>query len=191
MKILWKIYKYFAITVVTVIILDAFIVLGIGTYRPEIKKVDAIVVLGAAINTPTLYNRSLQGLKLYEEDKGLLMVLSGGRISVKDISEAGYMKKVILSKAKQPVPIILEEDSHNTYENINNTKAKIGEGKSLLIVSDEYHLARAVLLAKRAGFGPVYWSSPVPFYYSKRELGMYYLREVVAMLSYIPKFIFG
>lgn len=191
MKILWKIYKYFAVTLITVLILDAFIVFSIGTFRPEIKKADAIVVLGAAINTPTLYNRSLQGLKMYEEGKGEVIVLSGGRISDKDISEAGYMQKSILSKAKEPVPLILEEDSHNTYENINNTKTKIGEGKSLLIVSDEYHLARAVLLAKRAGFSPVYWSSPVPFYYSKRELGMYYLREIIAMLDYIPKFIFG
>lgn len=173
------------------LLLDLAVVVFFGLYRPQVKPADAIVVLGAAINTPALYNRSLHGLKLYEEGDAKVMVLSGGRISDKDISEAGYMRKVIEGNATGPVPLILEEDSHSTYENLKNTKAKIGSDKSLIIVSDEYHLARAVIMAKRNGFGPVYWSSPKATYYKNSELAFYYLRELVAMLAYIPKFIMG
>lgn len=188
---MWKIYKGIAIAVFTLLLLDLVVVLFFGFYRPQIKPADAIVVLGAAINTPAIHNRSLQGLKIYEEGGAKIMVLSGGRISDKDISEAGYMRKLIEKNSTQPVPLILEENSHSTYENLNNTKAKIGSGKSLIVVSDSYHLARAVIMAKRAGFGPVYWSSPDPKYYKNSELAFYYLRELVAMFAYLPKFVFG
>ncbi len=187
----WKIYKAVAILAFSLILADLAVVIFFGMCRPQIKPVDAIVVLGAAINTPALHNRSLQGLKLYEEGDAKIMVLSGGRISDKDISEAGYMRKVIEANSKQSVPLILEENSHSTYENLKNTKAKIGGGKSLVIVSDEYHLARAVIMAKRIGFGPVYWSSPKTSYYKNSELVFYYLRELVAMFAYLPKFIMG
>lgn len=191
MRSMWKIYKKIAIVAFSLLLADFLVVMFFGFYRPQIKQADAIVILGAAINTPALYNRSLQGLKLYAEGDAKIMVLSGGRISDKDISEAGYMRKVIENNSRQPVPLILEEDSHSTYENIKNTKAKTGSGKSLIVVSDEYHLARAVIMAKREGFGPVYWSSPEAKYYKNSELAFYYLRELVAMFAYLPKFVFG
>src|SRR4051812_49170901 len=104
MKKLWKIYKYAAVTVVTVLIIDSIVVLFFSLYRPAIKKADDIVILGAAINTPALYNRSLKGLELYNNGDAEGLVLSGGRISDKDISEAGYMKKVIDANSKEKVP---------------------------------------------------------------------------------------
>lgn len=189
MKTLWKIYKYVAVAVFSLFLVDAIIVIFISVYRPKIEQADAAVILGAAINTPALYNRSLEGLRLYQQGKAKVLVLSGGRISDKDISEAGYMEKVIQGNASTTVPLIFEDQSHSTYENIKNSKSKIPDAKSIIIVSDKFHLARAVLMAKRSGFEDVYWSSPKPVYYKTRELAFYYMREMVAMVSYIPKFI--
>ncbi len=191
MRKLWKIYKYVAVIAVSVLLVDLAVVATFSFYRPKIEKADAIVILGAAINTPALYNRSLEGLRLYEAGKAPLLVLSGGRISDKDISEATYMQRSIGKNTDKPLNLILEEESHSTYDNLKNTKAKIGKGKSVIIVSDEYHLARGVIMAWREGFYPVYWSSPTSTYYKKSELAFYYMREVMAMVAYIPKFIFG
>ncbi len=191
MKKLWKIYKYFAVIVVTILLVDLAVILTFAFYRPEVKQADAIVILGAAINTPALYNRSLEGLKFYEQGKAPVMVLSGGRINDKFISEATSMQRSIQKNTAKPLNIILEEDSHSTYENLKNTREKIGKGKSIILISDEFHLARSALLAKRMDFGPVYWSSPNPAYYKKSELVYYFMREVMAMLAYVPKFIFG
>ncbi len=202
MKKLWKIYKYFALTVFTVFLVDLVVVIGVSLYKPEIKRADAVVILGAAINTPALYNRSLEGLRVYENGGGEVLVLSGGKISNKDISEAEYMRRVIeknynnddndnTGSKPEELNLILEEDSHNTYENIKNTKEKIPGAKSLVVVSDRFHLARAVLVAKRMGFEDVYWSSPSPKYYKTSELIFYYFREAIAMIDYIPKFIFN
>lgn len=191
MKTVWKIYKLVSIVFFTALIIDIVIVLFFAFYQPAVKKSDAIIVLGAAINTPALYNRSLVGLDLYEQGKGDVVVLSGGRISDKDISEAGYMKKVITAHSSSTVTTLIEDQSHNTYENLKNSKKLIPNANSLIVVSDEFHLARAVLLAKRQGFHSVYWASPRPNYYKKTELAFYFVREIIAMGAYIPKFIFG
>lgn len=190
MKRLRKILKPFLIAASAVLIADACAVGFFAVYRPNISPADAVVVLGAAINTPALYHRSLEGLEIYQSGKAKIIVASGGRISNKDISEAGYIAKVIQQQAKG-VPIILEDQSRDTYENLINTRAKIGAGKSLIIVSDNFHMARSVLLAKRLGFKPVYWSSPNPDYFSVRELGYYFGREILAMIYYLPKLIFA
>jgi uncharacterized SAM-binding protein YcdF (DUF218 family) len=191
MKLLKSLAKVTFGLILAVLVMDALLVFGIGNSKPNIpENTDAIIILGAAINTPALYNRSIEGLRLYEQGKGKVLVLSGGRISDKDISEAQYMEKVIKKNAKTTPPMVLEEESHSTFENIRNSRSKIGEAKSVIIVSDTFHVARGFLMAKAAGFADVYWSSPEPSYYKKGELGFYYFRELAAMLAYIPKFLF-
>ena len=189
MSIIKRLLKYVFILICLVVLLDAGAVFLFATARPEIKKADAIIILGAAINSPALQNRTTTALGLYRDGKAPVMVLSGGRISDEDISEAGYMKKVII-KAGEPVPnLIIEEQSGNTFENFKNSRKKIPEAKSIIIVSDKYHLARSVFLALRNGFYPVYWTSPDGHYYSKDDWQYYYMREFIAILGYIPKFI--
>jgi uncharacterized SAM-binding protein YcdF (DUF218 family) len=83
-----KILKGFFILAAIVFIVDLLTVLVFGIYQPQIKKADAIIILGAAINTPALYNRSLQGIRLYDEGKANVLVLSGGRIDSRFMSEA-------------------------------------------------------------------------------------------------------
>lgn len=177
--------------VIVLIVLDVAVVVIMAHYRPEFSHADSAIVLGAAINTPALKNRTLKGLELFEQGKVDQLVLSGGKISDSDISEAEYMEKVIKQNQDSNVKYVLEDGSHNTYENIKNSKQKIGDINSVVIVSDEFHLARAVLLAKRAGIETVYWESPKSSYYTEKELNFYYFREFVAMISYIPKFIFN
>lgn len=191
MKFFYKTTKLFLIVLVVVLLLDIGFVLAMGKWQPAIEESDAVIVLGAAINTPSIKNRTLEGLQLYEEGKADKMILSGGKIANADISEAEYMAKVISKNASGPVDFELEDQSRNTYDNINNSKAMLGDADSIIIVSDEYHLARAFLLAKRAGFETVYWSAPDSSYYSEKDLRFYYFREFIAMLDYLPKFIFG
>jgi uncharacterized SAM-binding protein YcdF (DUF218 family) len=176
---------------------DAALIWGIAHNQPDLPtdKADAIVVLGAAINTPALRNRTLEALEIYEQGKAERLILSGGKIADPDMSEAASMAKIIDKNAQGDVDYILEDQSHNTYDNIKNSQAKLAEvdagADSIIIVSDSFHLARAVLLAKRAGFEEVYWNSPSSGYYRRDELRYYYMREFVAMINYLPKFIFG
>ena len=185
---MYRLIKIVMIGVVGIALLDVALVFGAPHYQPKIERADAIIVLGAAINTPALYNRTLEGLRLYQEGKAPVMILSGGRISDADISEAQYMEKAIKHNTDRPVNVILEQSSHTTFENIKNSKDKVPDAKSVIIVSDEFHLARAALTARTNGFSKVYWRHPEPTYYSKAELRRYYLRELAAMVSYVPRF---
>jgi uncharacterized SAM-binding protein YcdF (DUF218 family) len=191
MKTLWKIIKGVVYFVVGFLILDLAIIGFFSLYRPALKPVDDIVVLGAAVKTEAAYQRSLEGLKLYQEGLGKAIVVSGGVDYPKGQSEASYMKQTIQANSSSTVPIIVENQSDSTYENLVNTKGLIGPTSSIIIVSDDYHLARAVLMAERLGFKKVYWSSPSPSYYSKTELSFYFFREITAMIDYIPKFVTG
>ncbi len=171
--------------------LDAVLVIGVGMSSPALHKADAAIVLGAAIYSPALHNRTTTALNLYNSGLVGELVLSGGKIARPDISEAESMRRVIVHSSPSMPPVLLDDQSSNTYENIKNSKALLGGNKKIIIVSDRYHLARAVLLAKRAGFTDVQWTGPGLDYYRPIEVGYYYVREIVAMISYIPKFIFG
>jgi uncharacterized SAM-binding protein YcdF (DUF218 family) len=186
-----KFFIYTAGFLLFLLAADALLIWEVAHNQPHLEHADAIIVLGAAINTPALRNRTLEGLEIYEQGKADVMVLSGGKIAEEDISEADYMKKVIEKNAEGKVNYIIEDQSHNTYDNIKNSQAKLGDKESIIIVSDSFHLARAVLMAKRAGFETVYWNSPSSGYYSRKELRYYYFREFIAMINYLPKFIFG
>jgi uncharacterized SAM-binding protein YcdF (DUF218 family) len=183
-----KFLKWGIVIIFAVLLLDAFLIASFSVFSNQIENADSIIVMGAAINSPALYNRSLEGLKLYEESRAEVLVLSGGRISDKDISEATYMQRAIQSKASKPLNIKLDEQSHNTFENIRNSKALVPNAKTTIIVTDKFHLARSVITAKALGFEKVYWSSPETKY-PKEQLRYHYFREFVAILSYFPKFV--
>lgn len=206
MKIFIKSLKIILIAIGVLFVADFAFVLIMANWQPEVGKSDAVIVLGAAINTPALTNRTLVGLDLFIKGKADEMILSGGKIADSDISEAQFMEKVIMRNSADRITYILEDKSRTTYENIKNSKAildnehqkELAEGcnlctdnSTITIVSDKFHLARAFLIAKRAGFKTVYWTSPRPDYYSRADLDYYYFREFVAIIDYIPKFIFG
>ena len=170
MRKLWKISKYVAIVGLSLLLADVIVVIFFSIYRPPVYKANAIIVLGAAINTQEIYYRSLEGLKLYQAGDAPVIVLSGGQDFPRAPTEAMYMEKVIDDNSQTPVSLILENQSHSTYDNIKNSEAIIGRGKSVIIVSDDFHLARGILMAEREGFKVVYWNSPKPSYYTKPEL---------------------
>jgi uncharacterized SAM-binding protein YcdF (DUF218 family) len=212
MRRFWKIFKYLFYAACAVFAVALGIVVAVGQWHRPVGQADAIIVLGAAIKTPAAYNRALEGLKLYNQGKAPVLVLSGGIDYPKSISEAQYMENAILdevakeSLVNHPHPtsplkgeenkvlpiMVMESKSQSTFENIANSKKLIPQAKSVIIVSDTYHLARGVLTAKAAGFSPVYWSAPqTAAYYPLTELVFHYLRETVAMVDYLPKFVFG
>lgn len=187
-KILSKIFY----ALVALFAIDAALVFGIPSIKRDIPHADAAIVLGAAINTPTLNNRTLTALDLYKQGKTDTLILTGGKGYNRAMSEAGYMQKIIKQNTETLPTIYLDENSTNTQENIYNAKKLYPDAKSVIIVSDEFHLARGVILALRAGYWPIYWSAPDSSYYTnKNELRWYYARELAAIVAYIPHFITG
>jgi uncharacterized SAM-binding protein YcdF (DUF218 family) len=193
MRLLKRACKIFGLLALCILTADAAFVFAFPrTHLPPAgTSADVVVVLGAAPNSPAIRSRASRGYDLYAEGKGKQLVLTGGITSVHDESEAMNMARYLLKNHQATGHIILEEHSTNTFENLQNTEALVPKAQSILIVSDAYHVPRAYLIARRLGFGPVYWDSPDSSYYKPAELIWYYGREMAALLAYIPHFIKG
>lgn len=180
----WLCAIVFSLTLLAIIL--------VANTRPTVTRADAVLVLGAKVGTPALTERTLKGLTYYNEGKTKTIVLSGGQGPGEPVSEAEAMKLVVSdasTKTEAAPTVMLEQESTSTVENIYHAKSLVPDAQSIVLVSDEYHLARAVLIAKNAGFREVSWDAPEPGYYPTRDLIYYYLREVVAVLAYLPQLI--
>ncbi len=116
----------------------------------------AILILGAAVwedgPSPTLRRRTAHGAAEYHRGKGHIVVPCGG-LGRFPPTEAEAMVD-LLRVAGVPVEVIVPEaQSTNTRENIRFARdllATRGEA-DVLIVSDAYHLPRALVIARRLG----------------------------------------
>lgn len=191
MAFIKKAVRVFFIFAVLFLSVDILAVIFFAVFKPPTKQADVIVVMGAAINSPALRERSLKAFELYSKNLAPVIAVTGGKIAASDISEAAYAKKFLTKKAGDGINIVLEEQSGNTYENLKFLKNRLGEKPNIIVVSDNYHLARSVLTAKLMGYGQVSWQSPNSGYYPKKELFFHFLREIVALPTYVFRFLTG
>jgi uncharacterized SAM-binding protein YcdF (DUF218 family) len=117
---------------------------------------DYIIVLGARVKgtVPSLafasrINAAAEYLKKNEET---IVIASGGKGHGEDISEAKSIRRELVKQGINKTRIILEDQSTDTYENINFSKKFIPEGARLgLVVTNNFHLYRAVSIARDNG----------------------------------------
>lgn len=158
-----KVLKYVIIAIVAI----AVIVLGINLYvrlstKSQIIKeneysnlsdVDCIIILGAGIwgdkPSPMLEDRLLEGIKLYQNGVSDKIIMSGdhGR---KEYDEVNIMKNYAIEKGIPSENIFMDHAGFSTYESIYRAK-DIFEAKKVVIVTQKYHLYRALYIANQLG----------------------------------------
>ncbi|MDL2287340.1 YdcF family protein [Eubacteriales bacterium OttesenSCG-928-G02] len=115
---------------------------------------DCILVLGTLVYrdgtlSPMLKNRVDMAIKL--QDKGvaekLLMTGDHGR---EDYNEVEAMKNHAVEAGIDPDMIFMDHAGFSTYESMYRAK-EVFECKKILIVTQEFHMARAVYLARALG----------------------------------------
>lgn len=124
------------------------------------KELDYIIVLGAQMKT-TGPSRVLQYrldaayeyLTVHPDTK---VIVSGGQGKNEPVSEAEGMKTYLVKKGILPDRILLEDRSVNTEQNIRFSKELLNPEKDRVgIVTNNFHVFRAVRLAKAAGYQKV------------------------------------
>ncbi|WP_038069441.1 MULTISPECIES: YdcF family protein [Thermoanaerobacterium] len=170
------------------IILNIIVEIQVIAFAYNIKplKSDAIIVLGCAVygeNPSPFYKERLnEAIKLYKEGFGKYIIVSGGKGSGEDISEAEAGKKYLLKNGIPDNIVLKDDESYSTLQNLKNSK-KIMDEKSLktaIIVSNSFHLKRASMIAKEAGINASYSGVFVKRYFYEEVYG--FLREVPALL---------
>ena len=120
----------------------------------KLQEVDCILVLGCYVNptgtpSPLLAERLAQGVELYQAGVAPKLLMSGdhGR---KEYNEVAGMKRYAVQAGVDPEDIFLDHAGFSTYESIVRAKEIFG-AKKIVIVTQKYHLSRALYLAREMG----------------------------------------
>ena len=140
---------------------------------------DAAIVLGAAVwssgVSPVFRERINHGIDLYRKGKVRKLIFTGGQGNAGEPTESSAARDYALQSGVPAQDILIEEKSHNTYDNILYAKqiANTHGIKKVLIVSDPLHMKRAVLMAQDAGLMAEPSPTPSTRYQSiKSQLGL-------------------
>jgi len=124
------------------------------TFVEPVKKADAGIVLGAAlwnnVPSPALKERLDRAYELYEEGLIEYIIASGGQPDyVGSLPEAEGMRDYLIKRGIPSSQIIMEPNSHDTYQNLlfSSIKAKENNIDSVIIVTHSYHGLRAQEIA--------------------------------------------
>jgi len=159
-----------------------------NSFGKSSEKVDFVVVLGAAVRGKTmtlaLYQRMEKGLEYLKKNPNIKVVVSGGKGPGEDIPEAQAMKEFLLKHGISENRIIVEDKSKNTVQNLKNTKNILEKsyGKqnfTIALVTSNFHVFRAKMLAKRSGFKA--YGVPAPIH--KGIILNSYVREYFAVIK--------
>lgn len=152
------------------------------------KKADYLIVLGAKVNgsdmSLSLYNRAKSALFYLQENPETKVIVTGGKGRGEHITEAEAVETYLLDNGIEANRILKEDKSTSTFENFLFAKEFIPDlGADVVIVSNDFHLFRARMIASRLGYINVHTlAAPTPNVVKVQT----YTREYAAILkSYI------
>lgn len=119
-----------------------------------LSDVDCVLVLGCQVwddGRPSgmLSDRIKRGVALYKEGVSGKIIMSGdhGR---KDYDEVNTMKQVAIESKVSSSDVFMDHAGFSTYESLYRAK-EIFEADKIVVVTQKYHLYRALYIAKRLG----------------------------------------
>ena len=145
----------------------------------ELENTDCVLVLGAGVRdgnpTPMLRDRLITGILLYKSGAAPKIIMSGdhGR---EDYDEVNVMKSYAVENGVPDGDVFMDHAGFSTYDSVYRAKA-VFEADSIIIVTQKYHLYRALYIAERLGVNAVGVSADLDDYSGqlKRDL-----REIAA-----------
>ena len=120
----------------------------------ELSDVDCIIVLGCQVRadgslSDMLKDRLLRGVELYHSGCAPKILMSGdhGRTNY---DEVNAMKQFAMDNGVVSEDVFMDHAGFSTYETMYRAK-EIFQAKKVVIVTQEYHLYRAVYIASELG----------------------------------------
>ncbi len=120
----------------------------------NIDGADCILILGCGVKpngqpSNMLTNRLKRGIELYNDSCAPKIIMSGdhGR---KEYDEVNTMKKIAIDSGISSEDVFMDHAGFSTYESIYRAK-EIFKAEKIIVVSQEYHLYRALYIAKKLG----------------------------------------
>ncbi len=125
-----------------------------GAASSTLQKADWIVVLGAAQYngepSAIFRNRLEAALRLYRQGYAPRIAVTGGRRPGDRYSEGEVGCRYLQARRVPRSALYCEQQSRRTLENLINIAPVVGKSR-VIIVTDEPHLPRALILAEQLG----------------------------------------
>ena len=119
------------------------------------QESDWLILLGCGVQgeipSLALVSRMEVALEHLQRFPDCRAVLSGGQGPHEDITEAECMRRWLTARGISEDRLVLEEDSHNTIQNLQYSLSLIPPGASVTVVSNEFHLYRVQTIAQHFG----------------------------------------
>lgn len=184
----YKILKKIFIVLISLGLIIFVVIESLIISKMNIKienNLDYIIVLGAQVKPSgpsiVLKYRLDEAIKYLNENENTLVVVSGGKgINEPDV-EANIMKNYLINNGINEEKIIVEDKSHSTKENIINSKQLIEKDKNVGIVTNNFHVFRAMQIASENGLNAKGIPSKSTFIYLPNNL----LREFFAEIKFL------
>lgn len=162
---------------VTVLLLWLFghlMYITIDGLTDEKKQADIVVILGNKVNEDGTLSKRLEkrlecGLNLYRNRRVNKILVSGG-LGKEGFYEGDKMKDYLTENGVPDSVVIVDNLGDNTVKTVNNT-LKLKDSlnfRSLIVVSQYFHLTRTKMLFKKRHFENV--SSVSPAYFEFRDI---------------------
>ncbi len=120
----------------------------------SVSDADCILVLGAGIRTdgspsPMLQDRLNTGIELYQNGAAPKLLMSGdhGR---KKYNEVQTMKDIALDQGVPSEDVFMDHAGFSTYDSLYRAR-DVFQARKVIIVTQKYHLYRALYIARSLG----------------------------------------
>ena len=164
----------------------------VGAETDYAAPADVIIVLGCSPYAPRggpslcLSSRGHHAADLYHRGLAPRIIASGGYTD-NGPTEASVMLRVLTSEGVPEAAVILEEQAHNTIQNIGYSQEimRRNNWSTAILVTEPYHIKRATLVAQDAGLR-VYPSPAVdsPLWRNPDERNFRVLRDTLSLVLY-------
>ena len=155
-----------------------------------LEDVDCILVLGCGVHddgrpSDMLHDRLRRSVELYEAGAAKKLLMSG------DHGRAGYdevdaMKSFAVEAGIPSEDVFMDHAGFSTYESMVRAK-EVFQAKKIIIVTQEYHLYRAMYIGQQLGLEVYGVSSNYRNYRNQRDMNT---REVLARVKDVFSCIF-
>lgn len=149
----------------------------------ELEKVDCILVLGAGVwsdgrPSQMLEDRLKEGISIYESGVCNRLLMSGdhGRV---EYDEVNVMKQYAIDAGIPSTDIFMDHAGFSTYESLYRAR-DVFKTKKIIIVTQGYHLYRALYIADQLGL-EAYGVASDPRQYSGQNYRT--VREILARVK--------
>jgi uncharacterized SAM-binding protein YcdF (DUF218 family) len=160
-----------------------------GGTHDETHPAEGALVLGFALDEhgnpqPSMIARVDHAVDLYRRGMIRWMAMSGGVVNG-DVPEAIVMRRLAMERGVPGDAIFTEEHSHSTRENFQFGASLLEshEAHDVLLVTEPYHMVRALLLARNTGLDLRPSPAPSPVWSNPRTATYWVFRDGVLLFA--------